>query len=179
MRKALNAGRCLLALTLLAAPAIDGSFAGAAAGAGKRDALAGATAKSRSVPAGMPQLHRPPVAQGRGLRNAIGVPIAHPEGLMRGNGERHEVTPAAPGHATQALGATPGESGGVAKLQGSIGAFRTGHPSPSPTPAKAAPNPATIGGNAAVRPGSSPSARLGGPARTETGINGTAVRPKH
>ena len=81
------------------------------------------------------------------MRNAIGLPVGHAEGLVRGDGVRHEAPAPAQGHAAGALGIAAGGSGSLAKLQGSLGGMRIVYPSPSPTAAKMMPNPANIGGN--------------------------------
>jgi hypothetical protein len=113
------------------------------------------------------------------VRNAIGLPVGHAEGLVRGDGVRHEAPALAQGRAAGALGIAAGGSGSLAKLQGSLGGMRIVYPSPSPTAAKVMPNPANLGGNIVVRRGAGASGVVGGPAKTVAGINGTAIRPKH
>jgi hypothetical protein len=92
MKRTLKAGRCLLVLALLAGPAIERSFAGDAAPGAKRAPLGQVKTKFGSPSAGMPQPQRPSTAQTRGrvVRNAIGLPVGHAEGLVRGDGVRHE-----------------------------------------------------------------------------------------
>jgi hypothetical protein len=181
MKRTLKAGRCLLVLALLAGPAIERSFAGDAAPGGKRAPLGQVKTKFGSPSAGMPQPQRPSTAQttGRVVRNAIGLPVGHAEGLVRGDGVRHEAPALAQGRAAGTLGIAAGGSGSLAKLQGSLGGMRIVYPSPSPTAAKMMPNPANIGGNIVVRRGAGASGVVGGPAKTVAGINGTAIRPKH
>jgi hypothetical protein len=172
---------CLLVLALLAGPVIQQSHAGDAAPAGKRASLGQVKTKFGSPSANMPQPQRPSTAQptGRVVRNAIGLPVGRAEGLVRGDGVRHEAPAPAQGHAPAAPGNSAGGSGSVAKLQGSLGGMRIVYPSPSPTAAKTMPNPAKIGGNIVVRGGVGASGVVGGPAKTVAGINGTAIRPKH
>jgi hypothetical protein len=104
MKRTLKAGRCLLVLALLAGPAIERSFAGDAAPGAKRAPLGQVKTKFGSPSAGMPQPQRPSTAQttGRVVRNAIGLPVGHAEGLVRGDGIRHRSRPqrkdARPGH---------------------------------------------------------------------------------
>jgi len=161
MKRTLKAGRCLLVLALLAGPAIERSFAGDAAPGAKRAPLGQVKTKFGSPSAGMPQPQRPSTAQttGRVVRNAIGLPVGHAEGLVRGDGIRHEAPAPAQGRAAGALGISAGGSGSLAKLQGSLGGMRIVYPSPSPTAAKVMPIPRTLAGTswfdvALVRPGS-------------------------
>jgi hypothetical protein len=101
MKRTLKAGRCLLVLALLAGPAIERSFAGDAAPGAKRAPLGQVKTKFGSPSAGMPQPQRPSTAQttGRVVRNAIGLPVGHAEGLVRGDGVRHEAPALAQGRA--------------------------------------------------------------------------------
>jgi hypothetical protein len=129
MKRTLKVSRCLL-LALLAGPAIERSFAGDAAPAVKRAPLGQVKTKFGSPSAGMPQPQRPSTAQttGRVVRNAIGLPVGHAEGLVRGDGVRHEAPALAQGRAAGTLGIAAGGSGSLAKLQGSLGGMRISIP---------------------------------------------------
>jgi len=69
-------------------------------------------------------------------------------------------------------------SAGVAGAEGSHGGQRFFRPHTSTTPTVVVPNRSTVGGSGVLRPGLGP-AKLGGPAKPTSGINGTAIRPKH
>ncbi len=105
-------------------------------------------------------------------RNAIGMPVARPDGSQR---------PAAPNlgrAATLASPAPPAPSGAPAVL-GSRGLQAPRIPAPVPAPRPLIWSRGTIDGAALTRPGTALKP-LGGPAKAAaTGINGTNFQPKH
>jgi len=71
-----------------------------------------------------------------------------------------------------------GGSASLARAEAAHGGQRIFRPHASPTVTITVPNRATISGTGVLRSGSGP-AKLGGPAKTTSGINGTSFRPKH
>jgi len=105
-------------------------------------------------------------------RNAIGVAVAHREGLQQPNLAHAGLVPyrAAAG----AIGGVSRTNGLLAKPGGPL-ARPAAHANPLAGPAHW--NRGSINGTSLVRPGSSLSA-VGGPAKSVAGIDGTAMRPK-
>lgn len=128
---------------------------------------------------------RPLPAPNRITRNAIGLPVTHNPAATT-SAAPHDTRPAAivPAGPLAAPPAPPSsatagvkESSAPALQHAVTGAPAAppGPPPPSPPPAGTFSHQATINGTGFTRPASS----LGGPAKTVTGISGSAIRPKH
>jgi hypothetical protein len=102
-------------------------------------------------------------------RNAIGLPVAHHEGIP---GHYDE------GHGIPAQIATPEVRGISAGGVGSFAQPKIAPLSQSPLVTTSAMNHGRINGTGLIRPTLNPSG-IGGPAKARMGINGSAFRPKH
>ena len=107
---------------------------------------------------------------GHVTRNAIGAPVARPEGMAPGSGQQPLVNN--PG----AVAPTGfGANSGLAKTGGASGHLPS---NANQIVRPSALNRGTINGTNLARPGFGPSS-IGGPAKPITGISGTTIRPKH
>ena len=106
-------------------------------------------------------------------RDAIGLPVAHHDGIEQGNGQRHDLPALVhdPAAATTGFGANA--SGGLARTGGPFGHPLNANPIVRPSGL----NPGTINGTNLARRGSGPSS-IGGPTKPIAGISGTTIRPK-
>lgn len=116
------------------------------------------------------------------VRNAIGMPVTRHEDLRHEDLRRRDGEPfsSRPGAQVPAVaaGVTPGAAGGLAKTDEGFGRPPILKPNASPIVSPAALNRGTINGTSQIRPRVGPS-RVGGPAKTVGGINGTTIRPPH
>ncbi|MGA2312532.1 MAG: hypothetical protein ABSF87_09225 [Xanthobacteraceae bacterium] len=144
---------------------------------GKRDELREGDTKPRPFARHIFRPRRLSTREGsrRVTRDAIGLPIVRPDGMEQGSGQRHDLPALVhdPAPATTGFGANA--SGGGARTGISVG-----RPSSNANliVRPSALNRGTINGTNLARPGFGPSS-IGGPARPNTGINGTTIRPKH
>ncbi len=170
----LRIGPYLLAAVLLGASAIEASFAEEV----HRHALKNMHTGVR--PGTLRNVHARPIptpgASDRVVRNAIGLPVV--QHVERRDGERHGSPSLVQSPPAGVVSAAGSGTGGLAKAGADFGGQRIVHPNAGPRVTATALNRATIGGTAVIRVGSRPSG-LGGPAKAVSGINGTAIRPKH
>ena len=141
---------------------------------GKRDELREGDTKSRPFAR---HIFRPRRSESSGhvTRDAIGVPVAHPGGIEQGRAERRDMPALENNPAAAPTGFGANTSGGLARTGGAFA-----HP-PSNANQIVRPvvvNRGTINGTNFARPGVG-SSSVGGPAKPNTGISGTTIRPKH
>jgi len=141
---------------------------------GKRDELREGDTKPRPFAR---HIFRPRRSESSGhvTRDAIGVPVAHPGGIEQGRAERRDMPALENNPAAAPTGFGANTSGGLARTGGAFA-----HP-PSNANQIVRPvvvNRGTINGTNFARPGVG-SSSVGGPAKPNTGISGTTIRPKH
>lgn len=167
LRSDLRACPLLLAAVLLAGSAIGGGHAAEQAPiTGHVATKVGKPVAPRNLLGRRTSL---PVPAERIQPNAIGVVAGRP-------GRESETHATTPTLRFPAVGGTGGA--GVAKPSGGLESFRQPQLHTPPTVNSAVSSRSAISGTGASRPGYAPAA-IGGPAKTTTGISGTAFRAKH